>query len=149
MAPRQRWQDDLDRWENVFFNMDMSPIFTELDPVVSAGFDENFANKVDEFGVPWPPHAPATVRRYGPHPLLVLSGRMKRAAITPGDSEHLLGVARSTAAYGVSGSVFYARFHHTGTSRMPRRRVIFASAATVQKMFSLFRARVIARMPKI
>src|SRR5690606_23321317 len=47
------------------------------------GFDDNFQRGGNPEGA-WPPHAPTTVARYGPHPLLDLSGAMRAAATQSG-----------------------------------------------------------------
>ncbi len=127
-----RWRVVLNRLDSVFSGAErLDQVFADLDSVISNGFRENFDARVDETGSAWPPHSPSTVKRYGPHPLLVLSGRMKRAATNVADGEHLSERQGDTLIVGIAGSVRYAIFHRTGTSRMPRRNVIFASQKTL------------------
>lgn len=40
---------------------------------------KQFAMKVDPYGNPWAPHRPATVKRWGVHPLLQLTGAMRNS----------------------------------------------------------------------
>jgi Phage virion morphogenesis family len=40
---------------------------------------KQFAMKVDPYGTPWAPHRPATVKRWGVHPLLRLTGAMRNS----------------------------------------------------------------------
>lgn len=42
--------------------------------------DMNFARQEQPDGTRWPKHAPLTVLLHGPHPLLILTGRLKAAA---------------------------------------------------------------------
>ncbi|MFM0864033.1 hypothetical protein, partial [Klebsiella pneumoniae] len=84
--------------------------FWDLDAAVADGFEENFQAKIDEDGMPWAPLSPYTTKKYGPHPLLDLTGRMKRAASSRGDSEHLAERMGETMRFGIKGSVTYAKY---------------------------------------
>lgn len=41
---------------------------------IKAELDREFATATDPYGKPWAPHLPSTVRRWGKHPLLRLTG---------------------------------------------------------------------------
>lgn len=131
------WQQQLKRIGDVLSgSASYAPIMKECDRIASAGFAENFRSKQDETGAPWPPHAPYTLRKHGPHPLLILTGRMHAAATNPSHPEHLRELGRQTLRSGVRASVFYAAIHHYGdpASNTPRRRVIYANLRTVSRM---------------
>jgi hypothetical protein len=101
--------------------------------VITAGFEENFYNQVDEMGVPWEPRVDNE-----PHPLLIKTGRMFAAATNPASPEHFTDFTDTSLETGISDAVPYAIFHHYGTSRMPSRRVIFASEATINRALEAF-----------
>ena len=44
---------------------------------IKAEIDREFATSTDPYGNRWAPHKPATVKRWGPHPLLQLTGEGK------------------------------------------------------------------------
>lgn len=70
----------------------------------------------------WPPHAPATVARYGPHPLLILTGRMREATVTKGAAGNIEQISDRELKVGVdTGDVPYAGFQNWGTQRIPQR----------------------------
>lgn len=83
-------------------------------PVVTDLIAQQFTDGVDPYGEPWEPHAEATVKRWGEHPILDLSGRMKSVSVAP----------LSGAGIGVSLGADYSRFHQTGTKTMPARRIL-------------------------
>lgn len=139
---RPAWQRQLDRIDDAFSgNADIDRIFWDLDKVVSEGFEDNFQAKVDEDGIPWAPHSPFTTKKYGPHPLLDLTGRMKRAAVSRGDSEHLAERMGETMRFGIKGSVWYAKFHSSKAprKRLPRRNAIYANDQTIAKCREVIR----------
>jgi len=51
---------------------------------VHAAVNDRYATQTDARGNQWPPHAPSTVRIYGRHPLLILSGDMFAASTSRG-----------------------------------------------------------------
>ena len=139
---RPAWQRQLDRIDDAFSgNADIERIFWDLDAAVADGFGENFQAKIDEDGMPWAPHSPFTVKKYGPHPLLDLTGRMKRAASSRGDSEHLAERMGETMRFGIKGSVTYAKYHSSKAprKRLPRRNAIYASDKTLSRCEDIIR----------
>jgi hypothetical protein len=51
---------------------------------IAALIDDQFQHQADPYGNAWKPHAPATVERWGEHPILDLSGEMRRSvAVRP------------------------------------------------------------------
>lgn len=130
----QRWQMEIRKLE-VFFSRDpFRRAFEATDEALSYGVAENFAKQVDHRGRPWPPRKDNL-----PHPLLVKTGNLLRAATTPGAFGHKFERQGDTVLFGVYGGVIdYAIYHHTGTSRMPMRRVIYPSAAAKRRAFDAF-----------
>ncbi len=93
---------------------DLSPAWADIMPIARHGFASNFADGGSHLG-PWPPHAPATVRRYGPHPLLILSGRLYQAATSTAGPGHIeiLDVREAAVAIDLA-AVPYARAQNEG-----------------------------------
>lgn len=77
--------------------------------------DAEFAGQMDPYGRPWAPHKPATVKRWGQHAILDLSGKMK-AGVTVAPMQGA-GVA-------VTFDQDYAEHHMTGTANMVPRQVL-------------------------
>ncbi len=86
--------------------MDALPIARDLAPqITDLIYDqvaENFFAESTAFGRGWAPHAPATIAKYGPHPLLVLSGYMFRAATESGAPGNYEEVTDRTISVGLS-----------------------------------------------
>ena len=126
------WKQDLKEFAKAFDGADLTEAFIAADDAIAAGFEQNFYNQVDHEGASWAPHAPATVSRHGPHELLILTGKMFRAATSVDDPGHKREISANELVSGIRGDVVpYAIFHHTGTVRMPRRRVIYATPEAV------------------
>lgn len=136
---RAAWQGKLDQFLADFHGADLTPAFMAADVEMSHGFAENFYNTTGGNAEFWPPHAPATVARHGPHPLLILTGKMFDAATNVDSPGHLRHIAGDEMTIGIKGShVPYAHFHQTGTVNMPKRQVIHATAETEQRARDAF-----------
>lgn len=147
MARPTKWQNAIQRIDDVFSGANsLDKLFAGLDDTLADGFSDNFDSRSDDSGAAWPAHAPSTVKRYGPHPLLELSGRMRRAATNPSDPEHLSERVGDTLRSGVKGTIKYAIFHQVGTSKMPRRQFIYATTKTILKLKEKIRLGVKAAM---
>lgn len=109
--------------------------FFAADEALAAGFEANFYNQQDEMGQSWPPRKDNL-----PHPLLIKTGKMFRAATNTEDSGHYSDIENGTTLIvGIADSVVpYAKYHHTGTRIMPARRVIFATPETLRVMEEKF-----------
>lgn len=78
---------------------------------------DNFTSSTDERGRQWKPRK---VRGDG-HPLLIDTGKLLQAA-TGGGAGHYTKAASRELEVGIfSGVVSYAKYHETGTSKMPAR----------------------------
>lgn len=103
----------------------------DLVVTIHEGINENFERAESGQGTPWPPHAPSTVARHGPHPLLILSGKMWDAATGgPGswwvaaDFRLSLGIERS--------AIPYASTQQFGSDRVPQREFYFINRFAMQ-----------------
>lgn len=109
-------------------------ILGDCEPLIIEGVIDNFENAATAAGVPWPPHAPATVKRYGPHPLLILSGAMREAA-TGGGTGHVREIVDDdTLELGVDISeIPYAAVHQYGypEGNIPQREYLAMSTGTI------------------
>lgn len=86
--------------------------------LVLQGIRDNFTGSRDPSGKPWAPR-----KNIGDgHPLLMDTGRLMQAA-TGGGAGHSSAASSRELSVGVSdASVPYAKYHETGTSKMPARR---------------------------
>ena len=100
----------------------------EVSKEVSKSIASNFERKEDSQGRPWPKHSGLSVQLHGVHELLVLSGRLRRAAsggagtlrrlVRSGGKEILqLGISKS--------SVPYFSAHQYGKGLIPRREFFY------------------------
>lgn len=84
-------------------------------PEIKAEIDRQFATETDPYGKRWAPHAPSTVRRYGAHKLLQLTGSGKaqiRVRALPG-----AGISIVSPSEGLA-------FSQGGTRNQPTRRFL-------------------------
>lgn len=100
-------------------------------PKVVEGIERAFAAEADVVsGRPWAPRKERPGGRKSFRKLLVLTGRLKRAALAAAEMAT------------INGSVLYiaqrdpkrAKYHQTGTRRMARRRFLGVSKAAVQAL---------------
>jgi phage gpG-like protein len=103
-------------------------VLLEVSKEVSKSIDSNFERKEDSQGRPWPKHSAFTIELQGVHELLVLSGRLRRAA--RGGAGSLRRVVRSSGKeilqLGISkSSVPYFPAHQYGQGRIPRREFFY------------------------
>jgi hypothetical protein len=94
------WMDELER---EIETADLSSAFEEAIGILNDGVYSNFLLKVGSEGDAWPPHSPETVQRYGPHPLLVLSGAMLAASTEKGATGHIEEIGPRSAETGIDG----------------------------------------------
>lgn len=94
---------------------------------IQLGFAENIGLAQDEDGVQWPPHAPATVAMYGPHPLLILTGDLYDAVSVEGAKGNITRVEDRELAVGVDvQTIEYAAVHQHGAGNVPQRQYVYA-----------------------
>ena len=93
---------------------------------MAADMREAFDRKADPVtGKPWPARAGG-----GSHPLLVKTGRLKAATLRAAKAATIRG---ATVSLNLSVPR-YARFHMTGTKRMPRRRFAGVNRKTLARV---------------
>lgn len=113
---------------------------------IRQAIDLNFSRGGNAEGA-WPPHAPSTVKRYGPHPLLILSGDLRAAATEAGAP----GAVEQLQARGLDLSIDlqripYARAQNLGFGHIPQREYHLADEATVDDCEDLVSADVGGRL---
>lgn len=139
---REDWQKHLDEFIHDFEEADLREAFDAVHDVITSGFEQNFFNQVDHTGAAWPPRVDNL-----PHPLLIKTGKMFSAAVNKNDGGHKYEISGKTIIIGIRGeSVPYAIYHHTGTRKMPRRRVIYTNDQTENRAFEAFEDKVNAIM---
>lgn len=111
---------NLDRWADAID--DASPAFEAMADDFLDIDAAQFASEGGRSGG-WAPLAPSTVRSRGSaHPILFESGRLQQSLTTRSSTD---AVRRITAdSLEVGTTVPWARYHQTGTARMPRRRPV-------------------------
>lgn len=132
------WMDELDK---EIENADLSTAFTEAIAILNDGVYENFILRVGSDGSPWPPHSPETVRRYGPHPLLVLSGTMIAAASESGSTGHIEEIGPRNAVTGIDGDqIPYTFAQNFGYSEgnIPQREFFYSVDETDERASETF-----------
>lgn len=131
--------EDATRWMQQigydFENASFESVFKNLIPVLHEGFAENFANTSAPEG-PWPPHAPATVRIHGPHPLLILSGTLLRSVTTTGSEGNVEQISGREMQVGTS--MFYAAWQQHGTPKIPPRKFLWLNGQWVERVANEF-----------
>lgn len=135
MAEKPSYMVDFERIIDTF-DPDGSAIidgFIAAEEVITQGYEQNFYNQVDEDGVPWAPR-----KELLPHPMLIKTGRMFRAATDKANPEHFSDISEAVLETGIGDPVFYAGFHHNGTRIMPARRVIYCTPETVNRAIEAF-----------
>lgn len=140
MSPEE-FQQLLNRTADTCESGDVSFALRGTVPAFHNGFGGNFVRREDPQGITWAPHAPLTIRLYGIHPLLILSGAMMAAAADEGSPGNITRVADGgrTLELGISGGeIPYAWQHQAGTDRIPRREFLYASEETVDNVVERF-----------
>jgi len=110
-----------------FLQDSLAEPISECVRIVRMGFMENFQLKEGSDGRTWPPHAPSTVRRYGPHPLLILSDAMRSAVAGEGGVGAVF--RDSFREFETGTDLIYARTHQEGDAsrNIPQREFLYAS----------------------
>lgn len=110
----------------------------ECGQVLRTEFGENIDQAEDSSGIGWPPHAPATVAKYGPHPLLILTRRMYASLTGKSADGNITRVDDRSAEFGTdlhtTAGFFYPGIHQTGGPRIPRREFFYAGNDVEEKM---------------
>lgn len=99
--------------------------FAEEKDEIAQGFQEsvafNFAVQRNPDGSQWPAR-----KTNPPNPMLIRTGDMFQAATSPGAAGNITEMEHHAIRFGVSdGVIHYAKFHHTGTRLMAKRRFFY------------------------
>lgn len=128
------WLDEL---AQSMENTSLVESFKEIVPILHEGFADNFSSTKSPSGT-WPPHSPYTIAKYGPHPLLILSGAMLASVTNSGSDGSIEEVGPREMALGTS--IFYAGFQQFGTVRIPARRFLWLDSPFMDRLSDTFAA---------
>jgi hypothetical protein len=139
MIPREFMASDaldvMTSFADDFESVSVRDAFEAIKPDVREAFASNFANTRAPYGT-WPPHSPYTVARYGPHPLLILSGAMLASVTTSGASE---SIEETGDRYMVLGTgFFYAPYQQFGTRKIPPRPFLWLTGDAADQISEKF-----------
>jgi phage gpG-like protein len=104
-------------------------------PVMQEDIQQHFQNAAAPTFA-WPAHAPSTIKRYGRHPLLILTGQLLAAAIGEGTGHVFLIPDGLSAIYGVNKDrIPYAGVHQFGfpDKNIPARTYMWLSEDAIVK----------------
>lgn len=87
--------------------------------IIYRGVAFNYDHTADADGNTWAPHAPATIAMHGPHPLLVVTGRMKASTTMSGQEGNFEEVTDNSIRVGTD--IPYAAAQQFGTDKIPAR----------------------------
>jgi phage gpG-like protein len=117
---------------------DFAPVFTSMLETLHQGFESNFDQTRAPYGQ-WPPHSPMTIAIHGPHPLLILTGVMKRSVTQSGVEGRIEDIMKNEAIIGTS--LFYAPYQQFGTSGphpIPARPFLWLEGSYVDRLHERF-----------
>ncbi len=106
--------------------------FDGITPQFYGAIKDNFTKTRDSSSAIWPPHAPSTIQRYGPHPLLILSGRMLSASTQRGADGGRMEIGPRSMRAGVD--IEYAKYQQFGTSRIPAREFYYVHEENLESI---------------
>ncbi len=142
----ERIGDSLDELMAQLQSFDFAPVWTALLEPVHEGFASNFDQTRAPYGT-WPPHSPMTIALHGPHPLLILTGAMKRSVTQSGSEGRIEDIMRNEAIIGTS--LFYAPYQQFGTSGphpIPARPFLWLEGSYVDQVHERFADEVASRL---
>jgi phage gpG-like protein len=130
--------DSLQATTSQLDSFDFAPVFSAMLETFHRGIESNFDN-IRGPGYTWPPHSPVTIAKHGPHPLLILTGAMKRSVTQSGAEGRIEEIMRNEATIGTS--LFYApyqQFGTTGPPKIPARRFLWLQSSFVDQLAEIF-----------
>ena len=99
-------------------NASFEPAFRACVPELMTAFGDNFEQAHGPDGA-WAPHAPYTIKLYGVHPLLILSGELVRSVTGEKNPGGVLYAESREMTIGTT--IFYAAWQNYGTTKIPAR----------------------------
>lgn len=112
---------------------DMTPVFEAGDEWFRAEMGRQFETQGAylQNGEMWAPLSPEYAKRKpdppSPFGILYLTGDLYRSLSNADDPQHVMQVGKHEGTYG--STVPYGKYHQTGTSKMPQRKIIIARGA--------------------
>ena len=128
---------------------DPTEILDSLVPIIQDGEREQFLSQVSPSGSSWEPLAPVTVARKGFSAILIDTGRLFESVTTPNGTRDTIWETSAAGSYLVFGTdVPYARFHQTGTRKMPARPFMGISQKTERQLIDAVSDAAVKRLVK-
>lgn len=118
---------------------DLRPVFESMVDTVNDGIGDNFANARGPLGS-WPPHAELTIKLYGPHPLLILTGAML-ASLTKRNTESRIEIFGDRSLE-IGTDLFYARVQQYGGGNIPARPYVWLAKPYIDELAEIFAKRI-------
>jgi phage gpG-like protein len=79
--PFEEWPADIQAMSDRLGNTDVvGGLREDLSTLFHRAVRSHFMGGTNPWGEAWPPHRPSTIARHGPHPLLILTGKLLDAA---------------------------------------------------------------------
>jgi phage gpG-like protein len=125
----------LGSFANELASMSFVDAFKKTTDSLHDGFQANFTNTRAPYGT-WPPHAPYTIQKYGPHPLLILTGAMLASVTQSGSDGRIEQISSNEMVIGTS--LFYAGFQQYGTLKIPPRPFLWLDGDHLEKVTEAF-----------
>jgi len=130
-------------------NDDPVELLDSLVPILQAGEREIFLSEVSPGGMPWEELSPVTIDRKGFSQILVHTGRLYESVVTPNGTPDTIWETSADPAYLIFGtSVPYAKYHQTGTRRMPARPFMGMNRKTEQEVVNAVADAAVKRITK-
>jgi phage gpG-like protein len=127
--------DVLGAWSDELATGSLEQPLRDCIGLLNNGFEDNFDATKAPYGQ-WPAHAPYTIQKYGPHPLLILTGVMKASVTESGSASRIEEVGTRQLAIGTD--LFYAPYQQFGTRKIPPRPFLWLDAPWVDQVAERF-----------
>ena len=140
-----------DRFFAIASQVDEDPteLLDSLVPILQAGERDIFLSEVSPGGMPWEELSPVTVDAKGFSKILVKTGRLYESVVTPNGTSDTIWETSADPAYLIFGtSVPYAKYHQTGTRRMPARPFMGMNRKTEQEVVNAVADAAVKRITK-
>lgn len=139
MIPREFMASDavavLGEFARDFESKSLEPAFAGIAQDLRESFGSNFANTRAPYGT-WPPHSPYTVQKYGPHPLLILSGKLLASVTTQGAEGSIERYLARELEMGTD--LFYSGWQQRGTVKIPARPYVWLTDENLARVSERF-----------
>ena len=135
--PLEQLDAAMDELSARFNEAPLTDALRQCGDILRRGFSYNFSQGSSPSS-DWPPHAPATIKRYGPHPLLVLTGNMLRAVTMKGQPGNVELIGYREMSAGISrATIPYAGAQNFGWGNIPQREYLDVDRPTEEQCYAL------------